>query len=121
MITMILAQTETITNSFPSISCRHCGSLGPHAIGPGAGPHHAQLLCGACGRNIRWLSARSPEEQAAYREQTRQQAMVQRPPSVRQLAYLGRLGYSGAPLMTMASASVAISALLTQRRQEGQP
>ena len=37
------------------IACPRCGSLGPHPPGPGAGPHHARLVCGVCGWFLRWL------------------------------------------------------------------
>jgi hypothetical protein len=41
-------------------ACRHCGFLGPHQQGTGAGPHYAWLLCGACGRWVHWLPKPRP-------------------------------------------------------------
>lgn len=35
--------------------CRHCSFPGPHAVGPGSGPHYQRLLCGQCGRFLQWL------------------------------------------------------------------
>ena len=35
--------------------CPRCGSPRPHRTGPGSGPHHQRLLCGACGGFIKWL------------------------------------------------------------------
>lgn len=34
--------------------CRHCGST-LFKIARGAGPHAAELKCGACGRHSKWL------------------------------------------------------------------
>jgi hypothetical protein len=39
----------------PANQCRLCGS-DKTKRGPGAGPHHGRLLCGGCGRFLRWLS-----------------------------------------------------------------
>ena len=38
----------TVSEGPPGSACRHCGFLGPHQQGPGAGPHAARLVCGAC-------------------------------------------------------------------------
>lgn len=38
------------------VSCPRCLASGPHGVGPGAGPHYAQLTCVACGGFVRWLS-----------------------------------------------------------------
>lgn len=47
---------DSITVFCPnSIACPRCGSPGPHTEGPGAGPHAARLVCGVCGRFLRWL------------------------------------------------------------------
>lgn len=116
---MSIAQSPPPTNSPPALACRRCGSLGPHQRGPGAGPHYARLICDACGAFVCWLSRYTPQEQAAHREQARQAAMGQRPPSVRQLDLLSDLGYAGSAPASMRSASVIISGLLVQRRQEG--
>ena len=43
--------------------CPRCASPGPHRSGPGAGPHYARLLCGACGRWLRWLPRPRPVAQ----------------------------------------------------------
>jgi hypothetical protein len=40
--------------------CPRCGSPGPHRSGPGAGPHYARLVCGACGAFLRWLPKLRP-------------------------------------------------------------
>lgn len=37
------------------IVCATCGYRGPHAQGPGAGPHHKKLVCGLCERFLKWL------------------------------------------------------------------
>jgi len=34
--------------------CKQCGSTNTQ-MGPGAGPHHARLVCSDCGRFLRWL------------------------------------------------------------------
>ena len=36
-------------------ACPRCAYPGPHQRGPGAGPHHARLVCGSCGVFLRWL------------------------------------------------------------------
>jgi len=84
-------------------------------IGPGSGPHHASARCPQCGAWLRWLSGYTPQEQAARREQARQGALASRPPSVRQLDCLSALGCS-APMSSMLSASITISAILQARR-----
>jgi hypothetical protein len=49
----------TSPNSLPvtaqGIVCRGCGACGPHVVGPGAGPHHARLVCRACSAFMKWL------------------------------------------------------------------
>ncbi len=35
-------------------TCKNCGSTDT-VRGPGAGPHHARLLCAGCGTFIKWL------------------------------------------------------------------
>jgi hypothetical protein len=42
-----------MSNAAPP-SCPRCGSAAT-VEGPRAGPHHARLGCGNCGRFIRWL------------------------------------------------------------------
>jgi hypothetical protein len=44
--------------------CRNCGSTDT-AQGPGAGPHHARLLCGNCGTFLRWLKKPATQSGAA--------------------------------------------------------
>ncbi len=36
-------------------TCPRCHATAPPTRGPGAGPHHARLVCGTCGRFLRWL------------------------------------------------------------------
>src|SRR5262249_49148837 len=97
--------------------CPRCGAVDQPLIGPGKGPHHASALCAHCDAHLRWPSARSPEEQATRRQLAMQQAMAQKLPSPRQLAYLVDLGDDGPPPATMAEASQRIEAL---RREGGQ-
>jgi hypothetical protein len=40
------------------IPCPRCACRGPHQYGPGAGPHAVHLVCGSCGRWLRWLPKR---------------------------------------------------------------
>jgi len=61
---------------------------------------------------LKWLSQYSPAERHTRRQQARLQAMAQRPPSARQLAYLQALGDGGPVPATMAEASERIDALV---------
>jgi hypothetical protein len=97
--------------AYHDVCCRHCGSLGPHTKGPGAGPHHAQLMCGGCGLHIKWLSTRTPEERAARQRHYQRAWMAQQPPTSPQLAELARLGYQGARPETRLAASDLIDGL----------
>lgn len=103
----------------PSKPCRRCQSPGPHTIGPGAGPHKARLLCGACGSFIDWLSVRTPEEQRARKESARQEAMRKQPTTRLQREYLAKLGYAGPVPTNKLEASDAIKAMLRQREGNG--
>ena len=60
---------------------------------------------------MRWLSKYTPEEQATRREQARQDAMAQQPPSPAQLDYLKSLGDLGPTPANMAEASQRIARL----------
>jgi hypothetical protein len=44
----------------PHTACPRCAFAGPHQPEPGAGPHYARLVCGACGAFLRWLSKPRP-------------------------------------------------------------
>ena len=60
------ATTNYTTAALPGISqsiCPRCGHPGPHTPGPGVGPHYARLVCGACGRFLRWLPRPRPAEE----------------------------------------------------------
>ena len=46
------------------VLCPRCAYPGPHIPGPGAGPHHARLVCGQCGAFLRWL----PKPRSAAQE-----------------------------------------------------
>jgi len=102
-----------------SIACPRCGVIDQPALGPGSGPHHASARCRHCGAFWRWVSQYASAVRQARREQAREVALAQRPPSQAQLAYLRALGCS-APMSSMLFASDMISGLLGQRRQEVQ-
>jgi hypothetical protein len=51
---------RTWTHASHTDLCPRCGSTGPHRSGPGAGPHHTRLVCGACGACLRWLPKPRP-------------------------------------------------------------
>jgi len=57
-----LASTE-VPVAVPPIACPTCTHAGPHQVGPGAGPHHARLVCGQCGHYLRWLPRPRPVAQ----------------------------------------------------------
>ena|SRR5712691_4754068 len=40
--------------------CPRCGSPGPHRVASGTPPHYALLVCGQCGRWLRWLPRPRP-------------------------------------------------------------
>ena len=101
-----------------TLACHRCGAIDQPLVGPGSGPNHARARCRHCGAHLGWLSASSPAERQARREQAREAALAQRPPSGRQLDLLSALGYAGSAIGTMLSASITISGIL-QRGQEG--
>jgi hypothetical protein len=37
--------------------CRHCGTINEYQVKKGEGPHHAQAICTACNKHIKWLPA----------------------------------------------------------------
>jgi hypothetical protein len=55
-----IPQVDALLASLP---CPRCGTPGPHRVGPGAGPHAARLVCGACGRWLRWLPRLRPTQE----------------------------------------------------------
>jgi hypothetical protein len=55
--------TTAAPPSIPQSCCPHCASIGPHQRDPGAGPHVARLVCGACGWFLRWLPKPRPVAQ----------------------------------------------------------
>jgi hypothetical protein len=98
-------------------TCPKCGVVDTPQLGPGAGPHVARWLCRHCGTFLRWASRFPSSEHTARREAARLQAMAQRPPSPRQLAYLRALGDDGAPPANMREASGRIDALVCGEMQ----
>src|SRR5262245_50801157 len=46
------------------VSCQHCGLVAPPALGPGSGPHIAQVKCAGCGRFVQWLKKAVAEASA---------------------------------------------------------
>ena len=55
-------------------TCPACGSGRPDALGPSAGPWHAQLIC-RCGQHVRWASKYQSTLSAAM-NQLREGAMA---------------------------------------------
>lgn len=108
---MISHSPTSVHSPTRSLTCPTCGVSDAPLIAPGNGPHAFRATCRHCGAFLRWLSRYAPDEQAARREQQRQSAMAVRPPSVAQMQYLSALGCS-APMSSMLSASIAISAIL---------
>lgn len=53
-----LEKVPQTDHSMASSVCPRCAFQGPHPCGPGAGPHAARLVCGACERFLRWLPKR---------------------------------------------------------------
>jgi hypothetical protein len=97
--------------STPPPACPRCGAFDTPAIAPGNGPHTFRAQCRHCGNFIKWLSQYTPAERQARHAQARLQAMTQKPPSARQLAYLQALGDDGPPPASMAEASARIDDL----------
>src|SRR5262249_12045961 len=55
------------TTSASQSACSRCAFPGPHRVGPGAGPHHARLVCRQCGHFLRWLPKPRPVvQEGAY-------------------------------------------------------
>lgn len=101
------------TPEAPSLEapCRRCGSVGPHPVSAGTGPHWMKATCVDCGGFVQWISRYSLAARLKRQTQARQTAMARRPPSALQLAYLTKLGYTGPPPASMADASAAIERL----------
>jgi len=94
-----------------ALPCHRCGVIDTPAIGPGNGPHAFRSQCAHCGAFVQWVSQYSPAERQARRDQARQQAMAQKPPSQAQLRYLAALDDDEPQPTTMAAASSRIDAL----------
>ena len=109
---MITHSTPTVNSAADPLACPRCGAIDTPTLGPGNGPHAFRALCRHCGAFLKWLSPRSPAEHQARRQQARQAAMAQRPPSPAQLDYLQVLGDDGPVPPTMAEASMRIDALV---------
>ena len=103
---------QTTPGTLLPLPCPRCGAIDTPAVGPGSGQHFAAARCRHCGVFLKWLSQYSPAERHTRRQQARLQAMAQRPPSARQLAYLQALGDGGPVPATMAEASERIDALV---------
>lgn len=101
-----------IASNTSQIVCYRCGVINNPTLGTGSGPHTASARCHHCGAWLRWLSQYTPSDRQARRQQARQQAMAQKPPSQRQLAYLSALGDDGPVPVSMAEASTRIDALV---------
>jgi hypothetical protein len=95
----------------PEIICPRCGVIDKPAIAPSNGPHAFRAQCQHCAQFFCWLSRYPPAERDARRQQARQQAMAERPPSQAQLTYLQALGDDGPPPASMREASERIDDL----------
>jgi hypothetical protein len=105
-------------SSLPPMVCPRCAVVDiPFVTSGRSGPHAAAARCRHCGRFLKWLATRTPDERQARRQQGRQQAMTARPPSAAQLAFLADLGDVGPMPSTMAEASARIHALVRGKRQ----
>ena len=109
---MITDSSPTVHSAADPLACPRCGAIDTPTLGPGQGPHAFRALCRHCGAFLKWLSTRSPADRQARREQARQAAMAQRPPSQAQLAYLQALRDDGPVPASMAEASTRIDALV---------
>jgi len=94
-----------------ALPCYRCGVLDRPAITPGASPHFAAARCQHCGHFIKWLSQYPAAERDDRRQQTRLQAMAQKPASPLQLAFLKSLGHTGPEPTNMREASERIDVL----------
>jgi hypothetical protein len=90
----------------PACSCPSCAYDGPHQIGPGAGPHTAQLICGHCGRWLRWLSKYQTKQYCLWcAQQTQMEAPPETTMSMAFKAARQRLG--GAGMTTLLEVALA--------------
>ena len=96
----------------PETACPRCGVLDTLAIAPGNGPHPFHATGAHCGHFLQWLAAVPPADRQARRQQARQEAMAQRPPTPLQLTLLRSLGDDGPPPASMLAASERIDALV---------
>lgn len=110
---------DTAHNAAPvtDIPCPRCGTIDTPTIDPGNGPHAFRALCKHCGAFLSWVSQYTPAERQQQRQQGRQEAMAQRPPSEKQLAYLQALGDDGPAPGNMSEASQRIDALRRARAE----
>ena len=114
---MITDSTPTVNSAADPLACPRCGAIDTPTMGPGNGPHAFRALCRHCGAFLKWLSARSPADRQARRQQAKREAMATRPPSARQLAYLQALGDDGPVPGSMLEASERIDALVRREAQ----
>jgi hypothetical protein len=103
---------DSVSSTPPASTCPRCGVIDTDAIAPGNGPHAFRTQCRHCNQFFCWLSRYTPTERDTRRQQARQQAMAQRPPSARQLAYLQIMGDDCPVPATMAEASTRIDVLV---------
>jgi hypothetical protein len=80
----------------PQIICRKCGVINEYHQAPGKGPHHACLICSACGHFIQWLAQPKPLLE----------------PTKKQIDFLRTLGHQGKLPPSRKLASEQIGALL---------
>jgi hypothetical protein len=106
-----IAPRETLRFTESLFTCRSCGAIDQARIVQGSGPHHAAAVCQHCGMHLQWLSAYTPAERAAKRQQARLEAMARKPPSQLQIAYLQALGHIGPTPANMLDASQSIDRL----------
>ncbi len=103
------SQLQLQQNTVPTLqdrqekyACRRYGIIATHCQRPGTHPHHARLLCEACGVFIRWLP--KPREFKG-----------ELPLTAKQLVYLKALEYADAIPKTRLQASGLIDALLKRK------
>jgi hypothetical protein len=85
---------------FPTrIVCHRCGVIDEYRHTPGKHPHHACLICTACGTFIRWM----PKPQTPLK------------PTEKQIHFLRALGHQGELPPSRKLASERIDALLKGR------
>jgi hypothetical protein len=88
---LLKQHVESSKNAKANEACLRCGTIGEFTRGPGAGPHHARLICAACGRFVKWLPA---------------------PPTQKQIVFLRWLGHTGPIPQNKKEASALIDQIL---------